>query len=71
MLIVMKIVAALFACALIFIGVYTIIATFAYDIIDTSNEEDAGMIGIGLFGAALMAGVGIKLFGFICGWWTW
>ena len=69
MIIAMKIVGILFALALTFIGVYTIIATFAYGIIDTSNEEDAGMIGIGLFGAALMAGLGIKLFGFICGWW--
>lgn len=70
-MIVIKIIGILFALALTFIGVYSIIATFAYDIIDTSNEEETGIIGIGLFGAALMAGIGIKLFGFICGWWPW
>lgn len=70
-MIVIKIFGILFALALTFIGVYSIIATFAYDIIDTSNEEETDIIGIGLFGAALMAGIGIKLFGFICGWWAW
>lgn len=70
-MIIIKIIGILFALALTFIGVYSIIATFAYDIIDTSNEEEIGIIGIGLFGAALMAGIGIKLFGFICGWWPW
>lgn len=70
-MIVIKILGILFALALTFIGVYSIIATFAYDIIDASDEDEAGIIGIGLFGAALMAGIGIKLFGFICGWWAW
>lgn len=71
MLILMKIVAVLFACALIFIGVYAIISVFVYGIIDISDNEEIGIIGIGLFGAALMAGIGIKLLGFICGWWLW